>query len=134
MQPVWHHLASTQRPGSIASGTRSQVCPAAFSVAAQSPPDFDTCPYVGRLTRSPFSARAGSGSSVLRDISFGHMRRSSPSSARWSRRSNVSLGDLSDAARYRFEPPPTALAVTTWTPLGPGAVTAPAPPEDWIRL
>ena len=28
-QPVWHHFASTQRPGSIASGTRSQVWPAA---------------------------------------------------------------------------------------------------------
>ena len=29
MQPVWHHLAWTQRLRSIACGTRSQVCPAA---------------------------------------------------------------------------------------------------------
>ena len=42
MQPVWHHLASTQRPRSIASGTRSQVWPAALSVAAHRPPDFET--------------------------------------------------------------------------------------------
>ena len=42
MQPVWHHLAFTQRSGEIASGTRSHVWPAALSVAAHSPPDFET--------------------------------------------------------------------------------------------
>ena len=58
MQPVWHHFASTQRPKSIASGTRSQVCPAASSVAAQIPPDFDTSFQDGWRTRSARSARA----------------------------------------------------------------------------
>ena len=58
MQPVWHHLASTQRFGLIASGTRSQVWPAASSAAAHRPPDFDTWFQVGRRTRSPRSARA----------------------------------------------------------------------------
>jgi hypothetical protein len=57
MQPVWHHLASAQRPGSIASGTRSQVWPALWSVAAQSPPDFDTRLQGGRFTRRARSAR-----------------------------------------------------------------------------
>ena len=41
-QPVWHHLASTQRPMSIATGTRSQLWPAWSRAAAQSPPDFET--------------------------------------------------------------------------------------------
>ena len=58
MQPVWHHFAFTQRPSSIASGTRSQVWPAAFRVAAHSPPDLDTCFQPGRFTRRPASARA----------------------------------------------------------------------------
>ena len=57
MQPVWHHLALTQRCGSIASGTRSQVWPAAWSVAAHRPPDFDTCFQLGRFTRRARSAR-----------------------------------------------------------------------------
>ena len=58
MQPVWHHFASTQRSRSIASGTRSQVWPAASSVAAHRPPDFETWFQVGRCTRRPASARA----------------------------------------------------------------------------
>ncbi len=58
MQPVWHHLALTQRSGLIASGTRSQVWPAALHAAAQSPPDFETWFQVGRLTRSPRSTSA----------------------------------------------------------------------------
>ena len=99
MQPVWHHFASTQRPKSIASGTRSHVCPAASSVAAHSPPDFDTSFHEGWLTRSPRSARRYQLSSRVREIAFGHMRRSGPSSGWRSRRSNVSRGALIDAAR-----------------------------------
>jgi hypothetical protein len=57
-QPVWHHLALTQRFGEIATGTRSQVWPAAARVAAHSPPDFDTSFQPGWFTRSPASARA----------------------------------------------------------------------------
>ena len=53
MQPVWHHFALTQRSGLMASGTRSHVWPAARSVAAHSPPDFDTWFHVGRRTRRP---------------------------------------------------------------------------------
>ena len=58
MQPVWHHFASTQRPKSIASGTRSQVWPAARSDAAHSPPERDTSFQDGWRTRSARSARA----------------------------------------------------------------------------
>lgn len=57
MQPVWHHFALTQRSGLIASGTRSQVWPAASSTAAHRPPDFETSSQVGRRTRSASSAR-----------------------------------------------------------------------------
>ena len=57
MQPVWHHLAWMQRLRSIACGTRSQVCPAAASEAAQRPPDFATWFQLGRCTRRACSAR-----------------------------------------------------------------------------
>jgi hypothetical protein len=63
--------------------------------------------------------------SVFREISFGHIRRSGPSSGWWSRRSNVSRGERMLAARYRFEPPPTPFATT---------ICAPVPCVDWIRL
>jgi len=55
MQPVWHHLTFWQRTGLMARGTRSQVWPAALSVAAHRPPDFYTLFQLGRFTRSPFS-------------------------------------------------------------------------------
>jgi hypothetical protein len=99
MQPVWHHFASTQRPKSMASGTRSQVCPAASSVAAHSPPDFETSFQEGWRTLRPRSARRYQLFICERAIARGHMRRSGPSSGWWSRRSNVSRGARIEAAR-----------------------------------
>ena len=99
-QPVWHHFALTQRSGLIASGTRSQVWPAARSVAAHSPPDFDTWFQVGLVDAQPaLGARVVAGRALRARSGCGHMRRSGPSPGRRSRRSKVSVGERSDAAR-----------------------------------
>ena len=120
MQPVWHHLAWTQRFRSIASGTRSQVCPALSSVAAHSPPDFDDL-VPGRALHAQrrLGARVVGVERRAADLARPHAP-VGPSSGRWSRRSKVSRGRAQRRGQVEVRAAADAVADARSARPGPG--------------